>query len=238
MTIDKQLEGFRKLVESSKTDVPKALTALGELKVAMLDFEHLSGSSAGKAKELEAGRDILELGCLLSIKMKDLPGFERNIAQLKTYYSDYAGSLKASPRQDIVLGLNLLRLLTQNRIAEFHVELETLSAASLKSRYVSYPIDVERALMEGNYASLWASNKSLPDASFAWFVEELKSTIRDEVAACSAAAYETLPVSHMKTALSLSSSSEVATYAKNSCFSTAFRSLVLPPKDGDKEDNI
>jgi 26S proteasome regulatory subunit N12 len=34
--------------------------------------------------------DILEIGALWSIKAKDIPSFERYIAQLKTYYFDMA----------------------------------------------------------------------------------------------------------------------------------------------------
>ncbi|GMQ05894.1 hypothetical protein CsSME_00050721 [Camellia sinensis var. sinensis] len=38
------------------------------------------------------------------------------------------GRLPPSPQEYPILGLNLLRLLVQNRIAEFHTELELLSA--------------------------------------------------------------------------------------------------------------
>lgn len=36
------------------------------------------------------------------------------------------GLLTASKQQNLIVGLNLLRLLVQNRIAEFHTELELI----------------------------------------------------------------------------------------------------------------
>lgn len=33
--------------------------------------------------------DILEIGAYWSVRVKDIPSFERYIAQLNTYYTDY-----------------------------------------------------------------------------------------------------------------------------------------------------
>ena len=42
------------------------------------------------------------------------------MAQLKCYYFDFSGALAESPFTYQLLGLNLLCLLSQNRVAEFH----------------------------------------------------------------------------------------------------------------------
>ena len=79
-------------------------------------------------------REILEHGALVSVKTMDIPAFERYVAQLKIYYSDLAGTLPASQRQHPILGLNLLRLLAQNRIAEFHTEVRAPAPAASSRR--------------------------------------------------------------------------------------------------------
>ena len=60
-------------------------------------------------------RDILETGALYSVASQDIPGFERYLAQLKSYYLDYKIDLPESPYKYQLLGLNLLSLLSQNR---------------------------------------------------------------------------------------------------------------------------
>lgn len=65
---------------------------------------------------------------LLSIRQADEAAFERNFQQLRVYYSDARPLLPPSTQEAQLLSLNLLRLLVQNRIAEFHTELELLPA--------------------------------------------------------------------------------------------------------------
>lgn len=67
-------------------------------------------------------RDVLEIGAFFSIETQRIDSFERYLAQLKVYYFDYKDipSLPESTNKYQLLGLNLLRLLSQNRLAEFH----------------------------------------------------------------------------------------------------------------------
>ncbi|MCI08593.1 26S proteasome non-ATPase regulatory subunit RPN12A-like, partial [Trifolium medium] len=64
--------------------------------------------------------DIYEHAVVLSVKIEDQDAFERDFFQLKPYYTDARNRLPQSPQEYPILGLNLLRLLVQNRIAEFH----------------------------------------------------------------------------------------------------------------------
>lgn len=88
-----------------------------------------------------------------------------------------------------MVGLNLLRLLVQNRIAEFHTELELLpiestgltsgGAPSLQSDpCVRTAIEVEQCLMEGAYTRVLAARQSVPHAAFAYFMDLLMTTVR------------------------------------------------------------
>ena len=117
----------------------ECVALLAQLKVGMLSFSSLPPATpatptAAQQQELALARDILEHGALLSIRLMDIPLFERHVAQLKVYYTDCAGVLPASQRQHPILGLNLLRLLAQNRIAEFHTEVRAPAPAASSRR--------------------------------------------------------------------------------------------------------
>jgi hypothetical protein len=50
-----------------------------------------------------------------------------------------------------VLGLHLLHLLVEARLAELHCEVETLSAEDRAAPTVAFPLKLENYLMEGSY---------------------------------------------------------------------------------------
>lgn len=140
--------------------------------------------------------------------------FERHIAQCKTYYLDYAGSIEPSSRQNLVLALNVMRLLAQNRIAEFHTELELISSETRKDRLVQFVLGLEQFLMEGSYAKIAAAGQKPPDPAFQFYLSVLMATVRDEIASCSEKAYKHISVSEAMKILSLSSEAEVLDFAK------------------------
>lgn len=92
-----------------------------------------------------------------------------------------------------LLGLNLLYLLSQNRIAEFHTELELLPADQLQTnKYISYPLTVEQYLMDGMYSKVIASRKASPFERYFFIMEALFLTVRAEIALCLEKAYHTV----------------------------------------------
>uniref|UniRef100_A0A8C5WW75 CSN8/PSMD8/EIF3K domain-containing protein n=1 Tax=Laticauda laticaudata TaxID=8630 RepID=A0A8C5WW75_LATLA len=96
-------------------------------------------------REGTRNRDILEIGAQWSILKKDIPSFERYMAQLKCYYFDYKDELPESAYKHQLLGLNLLFLLSQNRVAEFHTELERLPAKDIQTNvYIKHPVSLEQ----------------------------------------------------------------------------------------------
>jgi SAC3/GANP/Nin1/mts3/eIF-3 p25 family. len=57
-----------------------------------------------------------------------------------------------SPYKNEMLGLNLLYLLSQNRVAEFHMELERIQYEDMVNDvYINHSLQLEQYLMEGNY---------------------------------------------------------------------------------------
>lgn len=114
-------------------------------------FLPTSNTNASK-QELLLARDILEIGVQWSIASNNIPSFERYMAQLKCYYFDYNSCLSESAFKYQLLGLNLLFLLSQNRVAEFHTELELLPADHIQTDvYIRHPLSIEQYLMEGSY---------------------------------------------------------------------------------------
>ena len=172
--------------------------------------------SATQQQELLLAREVLEHGALLSIKTMEIPAFERYVAQLKIYYSDCAATMPESTRQFPILGLNLLRLLAQNRIAEFHTELELIPAeVQATNVYIKYPAQLEQHIMEGSYNKVLSAKQ---DGVFSqegmYFMDQLVDTVRDEIAECSAKAYATIAAPDLQSLLMLSSQAELVDFVE------------------------
>lgn len=91
-----------------------------KLFLTQLSFLPIGNLENVSRQELLVARDSLEIGAFFSIETKNIPAFERYLAQLKCYYFDYSSSLPESAFKFQLLGLNLLCLLSQNRVSEFH----------------------------------------------------------------------------------------------------------------------
>mgnify|MGYP006077763547 FL=1 len=140
---------------------------------------------------------------------------ERNFSQLKPFYRDCVTLLPPSQLEPLITGLNLTRLLVQNRIAEFHVELETVPSYILPSDHVKHAVALESDLMEGAYGSILASSKknNLPSPEYASFYDTLTITVRDEIATCIEKAYSSITPQAAEKLMSCSASDVAATAA-------------------------
>lgn len=89
--------------------------------------------------------------------------------------------LPPSKNEYPIRGLNLIRLLTQNRIADFHTTLESLpipADAIADNQYISHPVNLEQWLMEGSYSKVWNARERAPVEEYKFFVDSLMGTIR------------------------------------------------------------
>ncbi|KAM7288434.1 26S proteasome non-ATPase regulatory subunit 8 [Ixodes scapularis] len=113
-----------------------------------------------------------------------------------------------------LLGLNLLCLLAQNRVAEFHTELELLPAKEIQSNvYISHPVSMEQFLMEGSYNKVFLSKGNVPSPSYTFFTDILLDTVRDEIASCVEKAYERISGPDVTRMLFLEAPRQTAAYA-------------------------
>ena len=205
-----------------------------QLKIALLDFSSLppatADGSATAQQELTLAREILEHGAMLSIKAMDIPSFERYVAQLKVYYTDCATHLPESQRQFPILGLNLLRLLAQNRIAEFHTELELIPAEQRTAeKHITFPAQLEQHIMEGSYNKVLSAKQ---DGQYAkegmFFMDMLVDTVRDEIAECSEKAYTSIKLADLQALLMLGSEAELREFAETVPWPSALPSPSRP----------
>lgn len=112
-----------------------------------------------------------------------------------------------------MVGLNLLRLLVQNRVAEFHTEVELIPQNAQASPYISHPLQLERSLTEGAYAQVLNSHANTPSDIFKPLMDRLESTVQAEITSCCEASYDWLPISRAKTLLKLDGNAELQTVA-------------------------
>ncbi|XP_040035801.2 26S proteasome non-ATPase regulatory subunit 8 [Gasterosteus aculeatus] len=189
---------------------------LSKLKVSLLELNFLPTTGSALTKQqLILARDVLEIGALWSILKKDIPSFERYMAQLKCYYFDYKEELPEAAYMHQLLGLNLLFLLSQNRVSEFHTELERLNARDIQANvYIRHPVSLEQYLMEGSYNKVFLAKGNIPAESYTFFIDILLDTIRDEIAGCIEKAYEQIQFSEATRVLFFSSPKKMTDYAK------------------------
>jgi 26S proteasome regulatory subunit N12 len=191
---------------------------LANLKVKLtqgnLTFLPTQDSVATK-QELVLARDVLEIGAQWSIEMKDVESFERYMAELKCYYLDYSEELTESAFKYQLLGLNLLRLLAQNKLADFHMELELLPAKIIQHNiYIKHPVSIEQYLMEGSYNKVFLARGNVPAANYKFFMDILLQTVRDEIASCLEKAYEKIGFAEAGRMLFFDTEQMTVNYAK------------------------
>ncbi len=172
-------------------DISTVGKLLPKMKVLLLSISFLpvGKGSAIDPKELILARNTLEIGALWSIEDKNIPSFHRYVSQLRCYYYDYNEQLPDSSYKYHILGLTLLSLLAENRLAEFHTEMELLSTEEHKNIYIKHPISLEQFVIEGSYHKLFLSKGNVPAKNYNFFIDILIDTVRLEIASCAEKAY-------------------------------------------------
>jgi len=196
-------------------DSAKISTLLTKLKLSLTELTFLpTKDQEANIQELAVSRDTLEIGAQYAVSVGDIPMFERYMAQLQTYYYDYNSKLPESAFKYQLLGLNLLCLLAQNRVAEFHTELERLPASEIQNNiYIKHPVSLEQYIMEGSYNKVLLAKGNVPAESYNFFIDILMNTVRNEIASCLEKAYKDISCSDAARMLSIPAG-EMAQYAK------------------------
>jgi len=164
----------------------QSASLLSKAKIALLNINALIPQEKSSRKHLELARETLEVGAIISIRLKDTDSFTRYFQQLQPFYSLPESTLpKDGGNASKVTGLYLLLLLSEGDYAGFHTLLETLEVAAAQGgkkleddQFVQYPIRLEQALMEGSYDRVWVQTKKdkVPSEEFGLFTEVCRST--------------------------------------------------------------
>merc|ERR1711997_1140707 len=208
--LKKKYEVLKKSWSNGKLD--EVGIQLDSLKLALTEISFLPTDEGEKAdaKDLFVAREVLEIGAEYSVAVEDVDAFERYMAMLKTYYMDYAYKLEESPKKFELLGLNLLRLLSQNETAKFHTELELLDPSIIQENpYISCPVKLEQDIMEGSYKKVIEFTYNVPAKTYNFFMSILLITIREEIAKSMEAAYEEMSAKECEKMLNLERPVEV-----------------------------
>ncbi|KAJ1897462.1 regulatory particle non-ATPase [Kickxella alabastrina] len=208
-------ENTRVALNADSPDLDAIKSRLSQLKVALVQTAIQDAHVAQNASFQSLKRSILEMGAEFSIKTGDISAFERYMAQLEVFYFDSQFGLEESKVMYPLIGLNLLRMLSENLIADFHTTLERIGLDQLQSnQFIVHPVKLEQALMEGSYKKVWQARAEVPTPEYMFFMDILMSTIRNEVASCVEKSYSSLPFADAKSVLFFTSMDELLRFAQ------------------------
>jgi 26S proteasome regulatory subunit N12 len=179
---DHDLKEVLRKLKSSK-DYTTSSSLLSRAKILLLKLNALTPTSTTPKAVLLSAREVFETGALISIRHKDPEAFTRYVHQLQPFYdlpSDVLPGEKSERAR--ITGLYLLLLLTKGDYAGFHTELEGLElrmgidgkGSDIEAdRYLSYPVKLERWLMEGSYDRVWKAmaSREVPSEEYGVFSE-------------------------------------------------------------------
>ena len=225
--------GTRRASTSSSTSVAHGKDLIKQIQAAIATNDHATALErlddfkvhaattfvGNEEDELRLRREAAEHGVMISAATRDEDGFERHAAQAKAAY-DACKRMEGKPiersdNESLIVGLNLLRLLVQNRIAEFHTELETTEGETLADARVQAVLELEQFLMEGAYNKIAQRQSALPDPSYEYFMSMLMDTVRDEIASCAQSAYASLLAADAAKLLGFSNVKDFEAYARD-----------------------
>jgi 26S proteasome regulatory subunit N12 len=160
----------------------KIYTSLPDLlvraKLLLSSQNLLTPTSQTPESQVNLARTVFEIGAYTSIRLKDKASFVNYLGYLQNFYSLGLGGEKEAE----LTGLDLLRLLAENKIDKFHTQLEIIDATA-KGVATSEPVRFARGLeewvMEGAYNRVWKAGESPGVSEYQkYFLDVLMDTIR------------------------------------------------------------
>ena len=172
--IDKVTNSLKKLKQlgDKKETIKERDNLITQMRIDLTFFEQLPPSSPIDMRECILAREIYEYATFLSVEKEDIEGFERNFTVVKTYYDEFGSILPASQKKYAILGLYLLYLLSYNKIAEYHTEIELIPIEELSNVYIKVPISLEQYFVEGSYNKILSQKQNVPLEAYQFFIDK------------------------------------------------------------------
>uniref|UniRef100_A0A7S1VCT3 CSN8/PSMD8/EIF3K domain-containing protein n=1 Tax=Sexangularia sp. CB-2014 TaxID=1486929 RepID=A0A7S1VCT3_9EUKA len=228
---DEKLKAFRQISATvSSSSGPKssagqkAKNAGAALKLAIALDDHTAAMATGKnlaecqlLDRAIVARHCYELLLAFAVRIGADEDVEAAARALAFYTRDGLG-LPPSAHAASCAGLVALRLLVNNRLAEFAAEIAGMSDELRASPEVQFVLALEQAVLEGGYEKIRTASVDVPgDATYAplyrTFTEQLQDTLRDEVADCLGASYKELSTATVKRFLMINDDRTLQTLA-------------------------
>lgn len=170
----------------------------------------LNTQEGNQLNDLKIAERILEIGALSLLFLNEYENFESSFASLRPFYlcPQLHAQREANTEATKIISLYLIYLLSQGLISKFHVELEyiynTVTFDVDHDKYLKYPIELEKSLMEGDYIKIWKllqNDALLPCPECRHFKDTLVNTLRYEIAKSLEKTNRKIPISNCKTLL-------------------------------------
>lgn len=147
--------------------------------------------------EIASAQSVYEMGAFAAVALKDQSAFDRYMSLLfPMYFDERKTNVKdAGTSVNVLLGLYLLSLLVRNHVADFHVTLERINIATaldINNVYIQFAVQLQQCLIEGTYHRVVLARQQVPSPEYAWFIDGLMDTIRNELAACIEKSFQTI----------------------------------------------
>ncbi|EGV59944.1 hypothetical protein CANTEDRAFT_99506 [Yamadazyma tenuis ATCC 10573] len=196
-------------------DYEKCQQLLVPLKIELIKHNLLvpittDSTTKDQINDFKISQKILEIGALSSLLLNKTQVFENYYSHLKPFYSNSKIHLKKehNTTSTKIISLYLLLLLSQGLVSKFHIEVEHLTFFQQydldSDKYLQFPINLEKHLMEGNYIKIWNllnDENNLPCKEYIMFVDTLVNALRYEIAKSLEKTYATIPISNCKNLL-------------------------------------
>lgn len=159
---------------------------------------------------------ILEIATFHSLRRGNLAAFAQYNAALQPFYVNLAKTLPASPNRPIIIGLELLAMLSEGKYSQFHMTLEALDVSELGDVFVRWPVDLERWMMEGAYNKIYRARERVPREEYKILLDRLMGTIREQIALTIETSYPSLALQNAAQLLFFKSgeTSQLVAFAK------------------------
>ena len=116
--------------------------------------------------------------------------------------------MEIEPNYDTI-ALQLLTLLSQNLLGEFHTEIESLHPEAYGNENITKVIAMEQYFIEGRYNKVMEMISTLKLGDISALLPSLRQTIIDAVAQTIQTAYESLPLDYARKVLMITSQDEL-----------------------------
>ena len=126
--------------------------------------------------------------------MYDTEAVERNYKQ----YHAFCANDSNEERRHMLKSLYFMNLLANNNLSAFHCEIELLTESEMSNPYISFTLDLERSLSEGNYNKVLNSFGNFPLESYKGFINKMIETVRNDIDECIFASYNSLDLNTLQ----------------------------------------